>query len=147
MKEESCIVIEKVAYGMTIGDLKFGNVRPGVVEATLKPGHTLEDALDELDDRLNAWHRKKYPHLYQQESSPEIVRSFTPQQTGPSVMPQVIDYKQKETLEIAIDNATSLEELQAIKDANPVMTVPILKHCNRRMEELINEKSFTNVLG
>jgi hypothetical protein len=116
MKEESCIVIEKVAYGMTIGDLKFGNVRPGVVEATLKPGHTLEDALDELDDRLNAWHRKKYPHLYQQESSPEIVRSFTPQQTGPSVMPQVIDYKQKETLEIAIDNATSLSQLAEIKD-------------------------------
>jgi hypothetical protein len=60
---------------------------------------------------------------------------------------QVIDYKEKENLEIAIDNATSLEELQAIKDANPVMTVPILKHCNRRMEELMNEKSFTNGLG
>src|ERR1700733_10692046 len=117
MKEESCIVVEKVAYGMTIGDLKFGNVRPGVVEATLKPGHTLEDALDELDDRLNAWHRKKYPHLYQQESEPEIVRSFTPQQTGPSV--DVIDYGKHddspEGVLADIKKATTLSELTPYK--------------------------------
>jgi hypothetical protein len=144
MSTESCLVVEKVAYGMTIGDNKFGNSRPGVVEATLKPGRTLEEALDELDDRLTAWHKRRYPHLYEDGQQPEIVRSFTPQQTGPSVA--VIDYKEKENLEVAIDNATSLEELQAIKDANPVMTVPILKHCNRRMEELMNEKSFTNGL-
>ena len=59
--------ITKISHGLTIGDLKYGNARPGVVEATLKPGETLEQALDELDERLNAWHKKRYPHLYQEE--------------------------------------------------------------------------------
>lgn len=56
--------ITKISHGLTIGDLKYGNTRPGVVEATLKPGETMEQALDELDDRLNAWHKRRYPHLY-----------------------------------------------------------------------------------
>lgn len=68
--EQSAITIEKVSYGITIGNNNFGNSRPGVVEATLKAGKTLEEALDELDDRLNAWHRKKYPHLYGPELPP-----------------------------------------------------------------------------
>lgn len=57
--------ITKISHGLTIGDLKYGNTRPGVVEAILKPGETLEDALDELDERLTAWHKKRYPHLYE----------------------------------------------------------------------------------
>ena len=61
--------ITKISHGLTIGDLKFGNARPGIVEANLKPGETMEEALDELDERLNAWHRKRYPHLYQEEKS------------------------------------------------------------------------------
>jgi predicted RNase H-like HicB family nuclease len=114
--EESAVVIEKVAYGVTIGDNKFGNSRPGIVEATLKPGKTLEDALDELDDRLNAWHRKKYPHLYQEGNPEPSLTRFPPPLTGPAVI-ETIDYKQKESLEIAIDNATSLESLAEIKEA------------------------------
>lgn len=61
--------ITKISHGLTIGDLRYGNTKPGVVEATLKPGETMEQALDELDDRLNAWHRKRYPHLYDEPSS------------------------------------------------------------------------------
>lgn len=69
--------INKISHGLTIGDLKFGNARPGVVEATLKPGETMEEALDELDERLNAWHRKRYPHLYQPETtSPAYIGSI-----------------------------------------------------------------------
>jgi hypothetical protein len=56
--------VTKISHGLTIGDLKYGNTRPGVVEAILKPGETMEEALDELDDRLNAWHKRRYPHLY-----------------------------------------------------------------------------------
>lgn len=63
--------IIKISHGLTIGDLKYGNARPGVVEATLRPGETMEQALDELDERLNAWHRKRYPHLYQEQSTEE----------------------------------------------------------------------------
>lgn len=49
---------------------------------------------------------------------------------------QVIDYKQKENLEIAIDNATSLEELQAIKDQNPVLPVKINEFLRKRIAEM-----------
>jgi|ERR1700677_536675 len=113
--EESVVVIEKVAYGVTIGDNKFGNSRPGVVEATLKPGKTLEDALDELDDRLNAWHRKKYPHLYQESKQPETVRSFTPQQTGPSVMEIQTERSDPNDTMALIQNAPSMEVLTTFK--------------------------------
>jgi len=68
--------ITKISHGLTIGDLKFGNARPGIVEATLKPGETMEDALDELDERLNAWHRKRYPHLYQESTGTGMKRQF-----------------------------------------------------------------------
>ena len=86
--------ITKVAYGMTIGDLKFGNQRPGVVEATLRPGETLEEALNELDDRITAWHKKRYPHLYQEGGQPVSVK-VEPANNGwtPAANPQVIDYK------------------------------------------------------
>lgn len=62
--------VTKISHGLTIGDLRFGNVKPGVVEATLKPGETMEEALDELDERLNAWHRRRYSHLYQESNVP-----------------------------------------------------------------------------
>jgi len=61
--------ITKISHGLTIGDLKYGNARPGVVEATLKPGETMEQALDELDERLTSWHKKRYPHLYQEQET------------------------------------------------------------------------------
>ena len=118
-KEESAIEVKVVAYGMTIGDNQFGNRRPGVVEATLKPGKTLEDALDELDDRLNAWHRKRYPHLYPDEpKDPEYAQNL-----GKKLYQEIRESRQiptiskdKEKFEILIDNSQSIEELQAIKD-------------------------------
>lgn len=104
--------ITKISHGLTIGDLKFGNARPGVVEATLKPGETLEDALDELDERLTAWHKKRYPSLYENQPPPITERPFAyRQETIPTIS------KDTEKLEIAIDNATSLEELAPIKEA------------------------------
>jgi hypothetical protein len=105
---------------------------------------TLKRILKDLEETAADLRKEAMRGDIIQETVKGAMDNFPP--IGPP-MPQVIDYKQKETLEIAIDNATSLEELQAIKDANPVMTVPILKHCNRRMEELMNEKSFTNGLG
>ena len=68
--------VTKISHGLTIGDFKFGNARPGVVEASLRPGETMEDALDELDERLTAWHKKRYPHLYETQPSPIPERPF-----------------------------------------------------------------------
>jgi hypothetical protein len=103
--------VTKICHGLTIGDLKFGNARPGVVEATLKPGETMEQALDELDERLTAWHKKRYPHLYENQPSPIPERPFAYRQE----QTPVID-KSTEKLEIAIDNADTIEKLQMIKD-------------------------------
>lgn len=108
--ETSAIIIEKVSYGMTIGDLKFGNVRPGVVEAILKPGKTLEEALDELDNRITAWHKKKYAHLY--DGSTVHIPMDLSYATNP--LPTIsLD---KERLEIQIDNCASLDELATFKE-------------------------------
>lgn len=111
--------ITKISHSLTIGDLKFGNARPGIVEATLKPGETMEQALDELDERLNAWHRKRYPHLYQ-ESEP--VKQFIPIYPGgtvaaPNLVPPVIEYEKEPSADIlsAIQSTTTLEELKTFK--------------------------------
>jgi hypothetical protein len=52
---------------------------------------------------------------------------------------QVIDYKQNEQLEIAIDNATSLEQLDAIKAANPIFPAKMISHFNDRREKLTHK--------
>lgn len=112
-------VITKISHGLTIGDLKFGNARPGVVEATLKQGETMEDALDELDERLTEWHKKRYPHLYQDSKSEGSgERDLSNWQPGAQRRPETLPTISKDTekLEIAIDNATTIEELQSIKD-------------------------------
>lgn len=117
--EESSIEINKVSYGVTIGNREFGNSRPAVVEATLKPGKTLEEALDELDDRLNAWHQKRYPHLYKNpiplagiNPSPHGIRYLTEEQLAQAIP---VITKDRDRLEISIDNAMSLDELDLIK--------------------------------
>lgn len=132
--------ITKISHGITIGDLKYGNAKPGVVEATLKPGETMEQALDELDERLNAWHRKRYPHLYQEPVN--VVSQWQSQDhkqdvttTYASNQPIIID-KSIERLEIAIENADTIEKLQKIKEENPVMTVGVNAQWNAKHEIL-----------
>lgn len=132
--------IIKISHGLTIGDLKYGNARPGVVEATLKPGETMEQALDELDERLNAWHRKRYPHLYQEPVS--IVSQWQHQESNPSTtttysggQPTIIDLS-VERLEIAIDNCQSIEELDQLKQDNPLFPARLLESFNKKRKEL-----------
>jgi hypothetical protein len=85
---------------------------------------TLERILDELEQTAEA-RRKK--HLISQEGNPEegIKFEYPAARPNPPVAPgghafrestpQVIDYKQKENLEIQIDNAASLEDLAKLK--------------------------------
>jgi hypothetical protein len=136
----SVITIEKVSYGITFPDLKFGNVRPGVVEATLKRGETMEDALDELDDRLNAWHRKRYPHLYQEihdgfVQDANYKPSPSTQTTTTNSEPMVINL-QHEKLEIEIDNCMCEDELKQWKAKHDILPGKIVAHYNNRLKEL-----------
>jgi hypothetical protein len=99
-------------------DIKFGLYtdfldRTLAAEDNRLPNESIEDGVirvHEALERAAAILKKKIAD----SNTPEIIRSFTPQQTGPSVA--VIDYKEKENLEIAIDNATSLTDLVGIKD-------------------------------
>lgn len=114
--------ITKISHGLTIGDLKFGNARPGVVEATLKPGETMEQALDELDERLNAWHRKRYPHQYQEKETypkPYDGRDRFHEITSGQLQPTVIDYGKHDASPEGIigdiKRSETLEELKTYK--------------------------------
>jgi hypothetical protein len=119
-------------------DIKFGLYsdfldRTLAAEEERLPGESIEDGVIRVHDALEraaAILKKRV----QQGNGPEPVRSFTPQQTGPSVI-ETIDYKQKESLEIAIDNATSLESLAEIKEA--CGKAGLVSQYMKRLNELI----------
>lgn len=103
--------INKISHGLTIGDLKYGNARPGVVEATLKPGETMEQALDELDERLNAWHRLRYPHLYQEPNT--LLQEI---RNEPPPIQQVENReKAKGDIKASMEDCITLEQLKEYK--------------------------------
>jgi hypothetical protein len=112
--------IIKASFDKKIGMPNFSNDTPGVVEAILEEGDTIESVWTELNQRAIAWHKKEYPHLYQEGGVPlsadyvkfDKVAIHAP--NSPYSIPTIS--KDSERLEIAIDNATSLDELQAIKD-------------------------------
>lgn len=105
--------ITKVSFDKTIGMPNYSNDRPGVVEATLEDGDTLESAWTELNKRAIEWHLGAYPHLYQESKTAEgVIAEFTRQSLGIPVIS-----KESERLEIHIDNAQTLDELSTIKDA------------------------------
>jgi len=118
--------ITKISHGLTIGDFKFGNARPAIVEATLKQGETLEQALDELDERLTAWHKKRYAHLYgDNELKPS---DFVPA--------TVVINKDEERLEMDIDNCESVGELHEFKDRIMTASPKLIAYYNQRVKEL-----------
>lgn len=141
--------ITKISHGLTIGDLKYGNARPGVVEATLKPGETMEQALDELDERLNAWHRKRYPHLYQEEvgnGSIPLPKDYV-EMKGISIydkngnhIPMLEINRNHELLKDLIDDCQSIQELQAWKEKYDVLPVPVKEHYDNKLKKLSNGK-------
>ena len=106
-------------------DIKFG-LYTDFLDRTLSaederlPGESIEDGVIRVHDALEraAAILKKRVEAMRGEIIAETLQGAKQQfpPIGPP-MPQVIDYKQKENLEIAIDNATSLESLAEIKEA------------------------------
>lgn len=131
--------IIKISHGLTIGDLKYGNTRPGVVEATLKPGETMEQALDELDERLNAWHRKRYPHLYQDDygiSNPPIGPiSYTKESIIPPII-QTEETPDRSEIPHFIQACKTIEELTSYKLL--ASKEPLYSLYMQRLKELTN---------
>lgn len=113
--------IEKVTFQTTYNIGPFLNVKVGF-EAIPEgnPGDAPYDMLTMLKEMADEWHRKEYPHLYQDGVNAVSVWDANykpPPSTLTTTSSSVIDYKAKEQLEIAIDNATTLEELAPLKEA------------------------------
>jgi hypothetical protein len=74
-----------------------------------------DEVLTTLEKMADEWHKKAHPPLYQQESSPEIVRSFTPQQTGPSVMEIQTDKGPDDRIAAMIADIYSCTEIKVLE--------------------------------
>lgn len=136
--------ITKISHGLTIGDLKFGNARPGIVEATLKPGETMEQALDELDERLNAWHKKRYPHLYQDSKVETGISLLDHMQRSspPNLVQPIIDYgRHSQNPEDILEEIKSAPTLEILKTFKTISGSPgneeLYKSYNSRVKELM----------
>lgn len=108
-----------VGFQKTIGMPNFSNDRPLVVEADLEEGETMGEAWSKMNQTAIDWHKAEYPHLYQEVVNHPMANITLEERakmyTSAPPIPQVIDYKQKESLEISIDNAATLEDLAKLK--------------------------------
>lgn len=114
--------ILEVTFDCTIAMPGYSNVKPGIGRAIIDEanGETPEQAWTELNKRAQAWHRKEFPELYPPaQSEPWTNQPITAER-------QKIEFrrvdsipvisKEKERLEIVIDNATVLDELLTIRE-------------------------------
>lgn len=146
--------IEKVSLSRTIPTGPYMNDKIGM-EATLEPGENESDALHALSGRIEKWHKENAPHLYQDSTSLPFVHTnhahkdiFLSEVTTYHSVTLPIISKDKEKIEIAIDNAESVEELKIIKKAYELMPASCLTQYNKRMAELSSGKptNFTEGL-
>ena len=100
------------------------------MEATLEQGESESDVLHALSARIEKWHKENSPHLYQEPSQHYHGLGPIPEHQKPDPIP--IISKDHEKIEIAIDNATTLEDLQKIKESHPLMTVPLMTLWNNK---------------
>jgi hypothetical protein len=98
-------------------------------EEEVQEGETRKDTLKRILDELEetaAELRKAAPKL---DMGPNT--QTTP---APHGIPTIS--KDSERLEIAIDNAQTIDDLKLVKESNPVMPFPVLKLYNAKMEQL-----------
>ena len=108
-------------------------------EADVDDNEDIAECLSKLRHMAEDWDGKQYieggrPWLMPPKTSPSPVHETTT---------QVIDYKEKENLEIAIDNATSLEDLAKLKEqaGKQGLIHPYMQKMN---ELLAKPKEFTD---
>ena len=126
-----------VGFQKTIGMPNFSNDRPLVVEADLEEGETMEEAWSKMNKAATDWHRSEYPHLYQEEKSWTPGADFPPHmKTEITFDPLPIISKDKEKIEIAIDNAETVEDLKALKAHYEFLPASLINHYTKRFQEL-----------
>lgn len=144
--------IEKVTYQKTYSIGPYLTDRVGF-EASIPNDMPTNFALSTLEQMADAWHKEAHPHLYQEKDKlkqDEWTREYPPIEHWkiPKDGPLPIISKDKEKIEIAIDNAESVEELKIIKKAYELMPASCLSQYNKRMTELTSgkPKNFTDGL-
>lgn len=129
--------IGKATFDCTIGMPGFSNVKPGAVEIILEAGEEVEDAWSELNRRALAWHKKEFPHLY--EESVPLKSHFVntePKYSGPSTGGQQDD-------EAAVQLGNAIKEMQKIQykeDAEVFLTTEKWMKYNKELKSLLNAK-------
>lgn len=101
------------------------------VEGELK-WETPEMVLSNLRKMADEWHKKENQHLYEERIVPTTKDSFFHEPTSPSPIINI----QHEKIQIAIENAKTLDELKDIKTVHPLLPVPLMEVYNKRLKEL-----------
>lgn len=110
-------------------------------EYPLGENNTQEEAWSDAKRRAEEWAIKNFPGL---DLMAAEMMSY-----GQSYVSHPVEINiQNEKVEIAIENAQTLDELKEVKRLYPVMTIVMMKSYNNRMEELANQspKLFTDGL-
>lgn len=141
--------IEKVTYQKTYSIGPYLTDRVGF-EATLEKDETPDEALGWLKMQADDWHREANPHLYQDTKDitlPQYDRTPSYMPLEPGILPTIS--RDKERLEITIDNAETPEDLKAIKADNPLLPASLINHYNKRMTDLTagRPQNFTDGLS
>lgn len=139
------ITLKDVGYnrGYVIGP--YLQERPGVnADIVVEEGEDQEacalKALHYLKSIADKFHKEANPYLYQEPVN--AVSQWGNQPTPATTMtttsaPYEINI-QHEKMEIAIDNCTTIEDLKAWKETNPVYPAKISDHYNERLKILNN---------
>jgi hypothetical protein len=120
----------------------------------IQEGETKLDAyrrgLKELDQIAAELRKEANPHLYQESKtvydSPRLDLKANDEYAVHGPLP--IISKDKEKIEIAIDNAETVEELKAVMGKNELIPASLINQYNKRMQELTTGRSqnFTDGL-
>lgn len=130
--------ILEVTFDCTIAMPGYNNVKPGVFRAILEEGDTLEGAWTELNKRAQAWHAKEFPHLYpQQDMGLPKEPPLTPKEIIAKFQSTPIIDKSIERLEIQIDNANTLEELDKILLSYDKLPSEIMEQIEAKKNQLV----------
>lgn len=125
----------------------------------IEEGETKLDAyrrgLKELDQIAAELRKEANPHLYQENTFLPFVHTnhahkdvFLPEVTTYHSGAIPIISKDKEKIEIAIDNAETVEDLRLIKNNYQFLPASLINHYNKRMQELTTGRpqNFTDGL-
>lgn len=130
--------ITKVTYQKAFVTGPFLQERIGYEAEVDSDNESPSGALTMLQRMADIWHKENNPHIYQEIGSTNIpehtilgVNQFM-QQSSPIINIQ------HEKIQIAIENAKTLEELKDIKTVNPLLPVPLMEMYNSKLKQLTN---------